>query len=198
MLAEDLGFIPGVQVVSANTDGIVSIVDVEALDEYHEVCTQWQHKLSYDLEFTEYTKLVQTTVNDYMAITTGGYIKQKGDFLTGLNITKGYYFPIVAIAINAYFKDNIPVEKTIREHTDIYDYCIAQKVGNQFNVEYHTLKNNKLYIETVQQTNRYFVSITGGTLLKSYKDKNKKGHPRQLILHHPLTRGSAYHSGLCS
>ena len=70
--------------------------------------------------------------------------------------------------------NNIPIEETLRNHIDIYDFCISQRTGWQFINELHTIKNGKLNIEKLQKNIRYYVSNSGGTLLKKYKDEDKR------------------------
>jgi len=61
-----------------------------------------------------------------------------------------------------YFVNNISVEETIHNAMDILDFCLSQKTGKDFVLEYRT--NDE--IVPLQKTNRYFVSNSGGTLVK--------------------------------
>jgi len=165
VLIEDLE-LNGIHVVSANTDGIVSKVSVDDIDKYKEVCTNWGNKFNFGVEYTEYKKYIRTTVNDYISIKYDGSVKLKGDFKTEPDIATGYFAPVIAKTLYEYYvNDNTNIDNIIKSF-DIYDYCIAVKVGSQFRSELHTIKDNKLHIEVLQKDNRYFVSTKGGVFLK--------------------------------
>ena len=88
------------------------------------------------------------------------------NFSREIQLDKGYDMPIVSIALYEYFVNNIPISDTIRSHDNVYDYCKAQKVGSQYKVELHYLKDNKLQIDSCQKTNRYFVVNKGAKIFK--------------------------------
>jgi len=77
--------------------------------------------------------------------------------------------PIVQKAIYNYFINDIPVEKTLNECKDILEFCISQKTGSNFVVEFHEISN----ITQLQKTNRYYVSTKGGNLVKRDKVSGK-------------------------
>jgi len=164
----------GIHVVSANTDGIVVKLPLDKEELYYGLCNDWCKLTQLELDYTDYAKYVRTTVNDYLAQKTNGKIKKKGDFITDVQLVKGYSMPIVAIAIENYFLNGIPVETTLRNHDNIYDFCISQRIGEQFVAEYHELKNSNLCVTPLQKNIRYFVTTRGGTLMKRYKDSSKR------------------------
>lgn len=171
-LIEDLE-VNGFHVVSANTDGIVTRVAVNRVDEYKAICSNWSTRFNFGVEYTEYAKYVRIHVNSYISITTSGKIKTKGDFITELNISKGYFAPVIAKVLYEYFvNDNKDIDTLIRQF-DIYDYCIAKKIGGQFTSELHSMVNGELQITHLQKDNRYYVSTKGGIFLKKHKITGK-------------------------
>ena len=65
-------------------DGIVCLFD-KSLDElYYKICKDWEVLVGNDtlgqLEYVDYSALIQTSVNDYIAVKTNGDFKCKGDF----------------------------------------------------------------------------------------------------------------------
>lgn len=169
MLIESLEM-AGIHVISANTDGIVCLFPQELNNKYYEVCNWWEEKVGNNiqgkLEFTDYQKIIQTSVNDYLAIKVDGEIKKKGDFCTAMELHKNPSRRIIAIALEKYFVEGIPVAETIKNHQRIYDFCIGVKASKDYH--YETVdKNGK--VETFSRLVRYYVS-TGGT--KLYKVKN--------------------------
>ena len=193
-----------IQVVSANTDGIVCKIHKHQLNDYERVCRNWCNWSKLELEFTDYIKYIRTTVNDYLALKNTGdviatsfftdedldedreltdedldkYIKKnsktKGDFIDDIQLDKGYPTPIIAKCLHNYFLKGIAIDDTLYNSRDIYDFCLSQKTGNVFINEYHTIKDGKLSIEILQKTIRYYVSRRGGVVIKKYKDSNKR------------------------
>ena len=171
-LIEDLE-LANIHVISANTDGIVSIINNDKLNEYYTICNAWAKKYNFGVAYTKYNKYIRTTVNDYITLKDNGSIKTKGDFSFEIKIDKGYYAPAIAKTLYEYFvNDNKDIDNLIKSY-DIYDYCISIKVGSQFRSEYHTIKDGKLDIEVLQKDNRYFVSNHGGVFLKRNLSSNK-------------------------
>ena len=171
MLIEDLE-LAGFHVISANTDGVVARVETNRLDEYYKVCKDWSKRTKFNLEYTTYTNYIRTTVNDYLTVKEDGKTKAKGDFISDIQIDKGYYAPAIAKSLYEYYvNDNKDLDTIIRQYK-IYDYCISIKVGSQFKSELHSIKNSKKHVEVLQKDNRYFVSNTGGVFLKHQIENN--------------------------
>jgi hypothetical protein len=162
-----------IHVISANTDGIVSIVKDEDYEKYRNICLNNARKFKFSGEFTEYKRYIRTSVNSYIAIKTDGKVKLKSEFVTDIQINKGYNAPVVAKTLYEYYvNDRTNIDEVIREY-DIYDYCISIKVGSQFQTELHSIKDGVKLIENLQKDNRYFVSNSGGVILKYNKNENK-------------------------
>jgi len=188
----------GIECISANTDGIICKVPRNRYDKYLQACKEWEKKTDFNLEYTSYEKYVCYAVNDYMAIKEGykdtnrtdedksKFIKEKGLFVTNTQIDKGYDKPIVAKGLKLHFADNIPIEDTIRNCKDIYDFCISVKVGSQFLKEYHIIRNKKYVVEELQKNIRYYITNSGGSIIKRYKTPkiDKRGQKREYIKLH--------------
>jgi len=159
----------GIQVISCNTDGVVCRIKRTKLDAYKNVCDEWMKKTNMVLEFTPYNLYVRRDVNSYITVTDTGYVKEKGAFLTQVNLQKAYHMPIVAIALRRYFLDGIDIRDTITGSSDIMDFCISRKSDAKFQAELHTDKG----VEKLQKTNRFFVSKTGGKLIMRNKNNDK-------------------------
>jgi hypothetical protein len=152
----------GIHVISANTDGVTIMVNKSLIDKMHEINKWWMNITSYELERTDYQKIIFSTVNDYLAIKTNGEIKKKGDFLTDFELHKNKSARIVPIALEQFFVNDVPVATTICNHTNIYDYCLRQKASKDFHYEGHSKENRTVYNKLI----RYYVSNTGEKLLK--------------------------------
>jgi hypothetical protein len=151
-----------IHVISANTDGVTILVKNASFDNMTAINKWWMELTSYELERTDYSKIIFSTVNDYLAIKTDGEIKKKGDFLTDFELHKNKSARIVPIALEQFFVNDVPVADTIRNHTNIYDYCLRQKASKDFHYEGHSKETKTVYNKLI----RYYVSNTGEKLLK--------------------------------
>ncbi len=162
----------GINVISANTDGVTIMVDKSQVDKMHELNKWWSELTQYELERTDYQKIIFSTVNDYLAIKTDGEIKKKGDFLTDFELHKNKSARIVPIALERFFVNDVPVDTTIHNHTNIYDFCLRQKASKDFHYEGKT-KDGKTH--TYNKLIRYYVSNTGEKLLKVKNENSDSG-----------------------
>jgi hypothetical protein len=154
----------GINIISANTDGVTVRISKDKLNDMHEINYWWGQVTNYELERTDYKKIIFSTVNDYLAIKTDGDVKKKGDFLTDFELHKNKSARVCAIALEHYFVHNTPIEHTIRNHANIYDFCLRQKASKDFHYEgVDKVSGNKnIYNKLI----RYYVSKKGEKLLK--------------------------------
>jgi hypothetical protein len=154
----------GIRVISANTDGVTIRIKKTLLDKMHEVNSWWSELTKYELERADYQKIVFSTVNDYIAIKTDGEIKKKGDFLTDFELHKNKSARIIPLALEQYYTNSVPVERTIRGHNNIFDFCLRQKASKDFHYEGvdRSTGDKTVYDKLI----RYYVSNTGQKLLK--------------------------------
>lgn len=167
MVVEDL-LLKGFRVVSLNTDGFDCIIKKEREQEFREILTHWEKVIGNselgNFEYTEFQWIAQTSVNDYLALKKDGKVKAKGDFEIYKEIHKNPSARIVPIALEQYFVNNIPVELTIRSHTDIFDFCLRQKASKDFHYEGINRATGKTNV--YKKMLRYYVSTSGEKLLK--------------------------------
>jgi hypothetical protein len=152
----------GIHVISANTDGVTILVKNASFDTMTAINKWWMDVTQYELERTDYQKIIFSTVNDYLAIKTNGEIKKKGDFLTDFELHKNKSARIVPIALEHYFINDVPVADTIHNHTNIYDFCLRQKASKDFHYEGVANGKKTVYNKLI----RYYVSNKGEKLLK--------------------------------
>lgn len=141
----------GIKVISANTDGVTLRIHKDLVDKMFEINNWWCEITKYQLSRTDYKKIIFSTVNDYLAIDTNGEVKKKGDFLTDFELHKNKSARIVPIALERYFVDNIPVDETIRAHTNLYDFCLRQKATKDFHYEGIIVKQKDIPEEELQK-----------------------------------------------
>lgn len=125
MLIERLE-LAGFSVVSANTDGFITEVDRNRMDEYQAICSQWQDDTRFELEDNLYDAYYARDVNNYIGI-SGDKAKTKGCFRPA-DISKNPAGDIIYKAVIAKLKDDIPIEDTINECDDIRKFMFVQTV----------------------------------------------------------------------
>lgn len=161
MIVEDL-ILKGFRVVSLNTDGFDAIIPRRRDKEFRNILTEWEKVIGNDtlgkFEYTEFQWIAQTSVNDYLALTSKGKIKAKGDFEIYKEAHKNPSARIVPIALKAYYKDDVPIEETIKNHKNIYDFAIRQKSSKDFHYEgvvINTKYPEQSYIDSEIKNNWY-------------------------------------------
>ena len=117
----------GITTVSANTDGIVSIMDKELYDVYDETCKKWEELTGFNLEETRYRSLNSANVNNYIAITPEGEVKGKGDYAEP-SLMKSPRCAILSTAVKSYLLNGTKISKTIRECKDITQFIAVRQV----------------------------------------------------------------------
>ncbi len=176
LLAEELVDSCGsfIQVLQINTDGITVKLHKDLIDQYYDVCKGWEYDTKLTLEYVEYSKMIIGDVNNYIAVTTKGKIKNKGRFEVDKVVGsepayhKDNSFRIIPLALQEYFVNNIPIEETILNHKNIYDFCGRQKFTKDSYGQIHYLKDNQEVIEKQQKNVRYYISNKGANFIKYY------------------------------
>ena len=157
-----------IKCIMANTDGATFIVPKTKRELFNKIKEDWRTNttisLTYELEEVEFKKMIFSTVNDYIAIKTNGDVKAKGDFLKDFELHKNKSARVCAIALEHYFVHNTPIEHTIRNHTNVYDFCLRQKASKDFHYEGVNRSTGKKTV--YNKLIRYYVSKVGDKLLK--------------------------------
>tara|TARA_R110002126_G_scaffold41214_2_gene120125 strand:+ start:2887 stop:4695 length:1809 start_codon:yes stop_codon:yes gene_type:complete len=126
----------GISVVSANTDGFVSLVDKDMYKQYDRICFDWELDTEFELEETQYKALYSRDVNNYLAITDYGS-KGKGIFTVN-ELSKNPVNQVCIEAVEKFLVDNIPVSKTIKNCRDLRKFLSVRRVngGAEWKGEY--------------------------------------------------------------
>ena len=174
MLCEELE-LNGIEVVSANTDGIVVKLYKKDKAKFDEIAEHWKEVTKFGADSEEYLCYINRDINNYLIQETNNKISYKGALnpkMYAIDLSKGYDMPIVAQAVVNYFIDGKPIMETLYECKNILDFCKTQNVGKQFHVEF--ANNNKF--ETLQRNVRYYVSMKGGTIYKTHNISGAKNN----------------------
>ena len=116
MLIESLDAV-GIRVVSANTDGIVSLVPAHMQDTFEAVVACWEMTTGFNTEETEYAAIYAKDVNNYFAVKPDGTVKLKGLYSPG-GLQKNITNPICVSSVVAYLAKGVPIQDTVRGCTD--------------------------------------------------------------------------------
>lgn len=155
MLIERLE-LQGVQVVSANTDGIVSKVRRSARDAFIDCVWAWEDITGFGTEETEYSGLYSRDVNTYVAVKPGGKFKTKGavgpcgpDLPAAMGLKKNPNAEIASEAAVNFLAKRVPIEKTINECSDIRKFVTVRRVTGGAHIDGEPIgKAIRWYIST--------------------------------------------------
>jgi hypothetical protein len=125
----------GVEVVSANTDGVVFRCPRDKVPVLTALTSRWSDDTGFELEATEYVSLYNQSVNSYIAIKPDGKAKIKGPLSTPRHegdmrtqLMKNPQMEILSLAVVALITKGTPLEETIRASRDIRDFVTVVKV----------------------------------------------------------------------
>jgi DNA polymerase elongation subunit (family B) len=127
MLIERLEEYQDIQVVSANTDGFVTLIRGSGYSEYEDICFDWELETGFELEETRYKALYSRDVNNYLAIKEDGEAKGKGVFTLD-EISKNPSADISVIAVKEFLMNDIPIVSTIEECQDVTKFLTVRSV----------------------------------------------------------------------
>lgn len=195
----------GFSVISGNTDGIVTIYPHDREDEYFKICHEWEEKVGNvkmgKLEYAKFKGLWQDSVNSYIGLKEDGSVKKKGRFVTtygspGCEINKNKSSRIIPLALEAYFIEGKDPQEFIRNHKNIFDFCIAKKAtGGMYYEEqwdYPPRVEKKSYMEMSmikvhKKLVRFYLSTEGSILYK--RGTNNMGKPMNNHVNAPNSLG---------
>jgi hypothetical protein len=196
--------IPGAKALMQNTDGIETIIPRQYIDQYMEICKEWEDMTNLQLEHDEYQKLILADVNNYIGlnnfkqvdITTWREIKQKNPhYKFKVEGDKFYFAPakikgrfdffdlqlhknksklIIPKAIYNYFIHDIMPHDYLDENRNILDYCIGGKSKGDWKQIARYIKNGVYNEEYLQKINRYYISKSGVKIIKVNKNDNRE------------------------
>lgn len=164
MLCEELEE-NGIELMSANTDGIVVKLYKRDKDKFHSIVDAWKTLTKFKADSEEYSSYVNRDINNYAIKEINGKMTYKGALnpkMYAVDLQKGYDAPIVAQAVINYFFNNKPIMESLYDCKDILDFCKTQNVGRQFHVEY----TKGIVSEKLQRNVRFYVANKGGTIEK--------------------------------
>ena len=196
--------IPGAVALLQNTDGVETLIPKTHVEEYMQICKEWEEKTNLNLEHDEYQKLILADVNNYIGvnnyvdvdITQWREIKQsQPHYLFKVNNDKFSFAPVklkgrfdfhnlqlhknksklvIPKAIYQYFVNDKLPEHYLDENKNILDYCIGGKSKGDWKQVARSIEKGELKEVNLQKINRYFISKAGVKITKVNKKDDRE------------------------
>lgn len=132
------------QLVQSNTDGILVRLKRADMDRFKAVVGEWEDRTGLHMSFTEYVRVHQKDVNNYLAVEADGKVKAKGAYVKDLDPLDND-LPIVNRAVRAYLVDGTHPRETVMECDDLMDFQKVVKVSSKYShavkVDSHEIEN---------------------------------------------------------
>lgn len=167
------------EMIQINTDGMTIRIKKEDYALFQSIYHRWENLTGLKLEEAQYSKMVISNVNNYLAVYTDGKVKRKGTYEYNLDDTlhKNFSMLVVPKALEAYFVKGISVEDFIYNHTDYYDFFKRTKINKSDRLLARVSDQHYNIVSDieVQRITRYLVtgevSYSKETKLFSYLEK---------------------------
>lgn len=177
MLIDRLLYVPSLEVLQANTDGVTIRVHRSQLPAIRDIKEIWTRETALDLEEVTYKSMWLRDCNNYMALYDSGKVKAKG----------AYFYPESDKDYDGYWNKNYScmiIQKVARNvlinGANIYDElfkAIARNDKHDFTLLHSNSSGGYLYVgdKRMGKNTRYIVSHKGevGTIV--YPPKGKDG-----------------------
>lgn len=148
-LIDDLTKYRGIEVISANTDGIMVRYKSKLRNKMLDIVTKHGKRTGFDYEETRYQCVALKDVNNYIAIKLDGQVKAKGLYgHAGVIEMKNPTMEVCSKAAIAYLKDGVLPETTVLSATDIRDFVTIRSIKTKGGGVQHT--HTKLVDDWVQ------------------------------------------------
>lgn len=159
-----------IKLLNLNTDGLMYSVDKDELSLVDEICATWEKETRFELETDDISKVWIKDVNNLLLIKTNGSVKTVGGYLNYGISEKGAWginnnMIIVKKALIEYFVNGTPIEDTINNSNDIFDFQIIAKAGSKYSRAYQLVNGEEVPVQKVNRV--YSTSDTRyGTIIK--------------------------------
>lgn len=189
-LAHDLKEIPTLELVSANTDALMYMIDEEYKEQAHEILHNWENLTGLELEEDKIVKIVMRDVNNYAEVVQVGdndyEVHYKGGELTRgehkfkwnkeekkfeysyKKSLKSNSMSIVSEALLKKLLFDIPIEETINKCNDIFRFQIISHLGSTYEKCVQESPDGDIEL---QRNNRIYAgNVPRGTIVKVKPD----------------------------
>lgn len=169
-LIDRLRFVSDLQIIQANTDGITMFVERKYKGQVDNLCRDWEIESRLSLEKVEYKRMWIADVNSYLAEKTDGTVKRKGRYEYDVGWHQNASALVVPKVAEKVLLEGADIRKTVTEWFDWDDFYIRTKVPRSS----YLLLRYPGFDVPMENTQRYYVSVGGGELVKVMPPLAKK------------------------
>ena len=149
-----------IKLLNLNTDGLMYSVDKSELPIVDAIAKEWEQTLNLELETDSISKVWIKDVNNLLFIDTKGKVKTVGGYLNyGISVKGAWSINnnmiIVKKALIEYFVNGTPVEETINNCNNIFEFQLIAKAGRKYREAYHLVDGEA---RPVQKVNRVYAT----------------------------------------
>ena len=196
--------IPDALPLMQNTDGLETVIPRKYVDQYMEICAEWEKLTNLELEHGTYQKIVLGDVNNYIAVSEYSEVhkdvydklkkevphdlfkEEEGKFYYASTKCKGRFefhnlalhknksFLIVPKTLFYYFVHNIEPWITLTSNKNIFDFCGGVKIKGDWEFVQHNVVNGEYRTSKLQHTLRYYMSIEGSKIIKTHRSDGRE------------------------
>ena len=177
------------QIIQVNTDGYTIRLKRSESDKVFKISDDLMKLTGMEYEYVYYDKFVVRDVNNYSSRYEGGGIKHKGAFEIEKELHKDPSMKIVPIALEKYFFEGIPIEQTIKNHQNIYDFCLRLKLNSAFSA--HIVYLNNINVNDSDDKKHEFLLMNGYKFINKLYYESKDNviiDPKGLSLNDAYTK----------
>ena len=175
-LADRLLEVDNLSIIQCNTDGLTVYCKRENEDQVQSIVEAWDKVVKLEMEKAVYDRMAINNVNNYLSLYPDGKVKRNGAYqYEGLGFHQNQSALVVKMAAEKSILQDIPVEKTIREHKEKMDFMLRTKTPRSSRL----VRVDEEGIEYPEQNIcRYYVANDGMRLVKimpPIEGKEEKG-----------------------
>ena len=165
-----------IKLLNLNTDGVMYSIDRDEVKIADEVSAAWEKETRFELEVDHVKKVWIKDVNNLLMVKTNGEVKTVGGYLNYGISNKGAWkinnnAPVIKKALIEYFANDTPVEETILNDEDIFDFQFIAQAGVKYKEAFHEIDGERI---PVQKVNRVYAT-SDERYGKVYKVKKETG-----------------------
>lgn len=134
---------PYCRLLQTNTDGIFVLCDNEEMKEkVIKITNEVGERLHMEFEIDEYSKLIQSNVNNYIAVMKNGKLECKGKMVK-FNKPIDNECPILNDAVRDFLVNGTPVEKTVNDCNELIKFQKVIKLSAKYKEVWYGTKINE-------------------------------------------------------
>ncbi|MEL7609521.1 MAG: DNA polymerase elongation subunit (family B) [Bacillota bacterium] len=133
-LIEKLETIDTFLLIQSNTDGLIVSYDADVEPEVKAAVAAWEARTGFKMGFDEVEKIIQKDVNNYVLRDLKGKIDVKGAYVSNYDggDFKNKSLVVVSKAVVAALLDEVPVQKTIEDCAEPWQFQMIAKAGSSY------------------------------------------------------------------